>query len=134
MFHVKQGRDVTRILSVVNQKGGVGKTTTAVNLAAALAMAERLTLLVDLDPQGNATAGIIPDRSGLGIPTLYEVLLDATPTEAACRPTPLPYLMLLPGSPDLVGAEVELVEVSGREGRLRHSRRLQVLRGGPRNR
>ena len=112
---------MARIFSVVNQKGGVGKTTTAVNLAAALAVAERPTLLVDLDPQGNATAGVIADRSTLTGPTLYEVLLEETPAEQTWRATPLPYLSLLPGSPDLVGAEVEMVELAAREGRLRHA-------------
>lgn len=110
---------MARVLSVVNQKGGVGKTTTAVNLAAALAAAERPTLLIDLDPQGNATAGVLPERTGLAAPTIYEVLLEGAPLEKARRPTPLPFLSLVPGSSDLVGAEVELVETAGREGRLR---------------
>ena len=121
MFHVKQGGGVARVLSVVNQKGGVGKTTTAVNLAAALAAAERPTLLVDLDPQGNATAGVIPERAVLLGPSIYEVLLEDVAAEKACRPTTLPYLNLLPGSADLVGAEIELVEAAGREGRLRQA-------------
>ncbi len=112
---------MARVLSVVNQKGGVGKTTTAVNLAAALAAAERPTLLVDLDPQGNATAGVYPDRSNLAGPTIYEVLLEGVAAEKARVATDLPALALLPGSPDLVGAEVELVESQGREGRLRQA-------------
>jgi chromosome partitioning protein len=111
---VEHGEDVARILSVVNQKGGVGKTTTAVNLAAALAVAERPTLLVDLDPQGNATAGVCADRSGFTGATLYEVLLEGAPAEKACYPTSLPGLTLLPGSSDLVGAEVQLVETDAR--------------------
>jgi chromosome partitioning protein len=110
---------VARVLSVVNQKGGVGKTTTAVNLAAALAVADCPTLLVDLDPQGNATAGVLPDRSALTGPTLYEVLLEGVAADKACYPTSLPGLTLLPGSPDLVGAELELVESDAREDRLR---------------
>jgi chromosome partitioning protein len=110
---------VARVLGVANQKGGVGKTTTAVNLAAALAAAERPTLLLDLDPQGNATAGVLPERGAVATPTIYEVLLEGVPAEKACRPTSLPSLTLLPASPDLVGAEVELVERTGREGRLR---------------
>jgi chromosome partitioning protein len=112
---------VARVLAVVNQKGGVGKTTTAVNLAAALAVAEKPTLLVDIDPQANATAGVWPDRAGLAGPSIYELLVDAAETGGTCRPTALPYLTLLPGSPDLVGAEVELVERPGREGLLRRA-------------
>jgi chromosome partitioning protein len=97
----------------------VGKTTTAVSLAAGLAAAERTTLLVDLDPQTNATAGVWPDRQTFGGPSIYEVLLEGADPNPACRPTNLPHLTLLPGSTDLVGAEVELVEVAAREGRLR---------------
>jgi chromosome partitioning protein len=109
------------VLAVVNQKGGVGKTTTAVNLAAALAAAERPTLLVDIDPQANATAGVWPERAGLTGPTIYELLLEAADPGGVCRPTALPYLTLVPGSPDLVGADVALVERPGREGLLRHA-------------
>jgi chromosome partitioning protein len=118
---VEQGADVARILSVVNQKGGVGKTTTAVNLAAALALADRPTLLVDLDPQANATAGICSDRASLTRPTMYEVLLDGVEAVEACGPTAVPRLSLLAGSPDLVGAEVELFDRDEREGRLRRA-------------
>jgi chromosome partitioning protein len=118
---VEQGGEVARILGVVNQKGGVGKTTTAVNLAAALAAAERPTLLVDLDPQANATTGITPDRTTLAGPTICEVLLDDLPAESACHPTPLPFLTLLPGSGDLVGAELSLVEREHREARLQRA-------------
>ena len=103
----------------MNQKGGVGKTTTAVNLAAGLAVAERPTLLVDLDPQTNATVGVCLDRRDLSGPTMYEVLLEGAEAGSACQATGLPYLTLLPGSPDLVGAEVTLVGMQAREGRLR---------------
>ncbi len=109
---------IARILAVVNQKGGVGKTTTAVNLAAGFALAERPTLLVDLDPQGNATTGLGLQKSGL-YPTVYHVILGNEPTEKAVRETALTQLKLLPSDIDLVGAEIELVSVGQREYRLR---------------
>jgi chromosome partitioning protein len=103
----------------VNQKGGVGKTTTAVNLACALAVANRPTLLVDLDPQANATAGVCPEPTPPEEGTIYEVLAEGRPVAANLRKTGVPGLTLLPGSPDLISAEVELVTAPGREGRLR---------------
>ena len=109
---------MARTLAIVNQKGGVGKTTTAVNLAAGLALAERPTLLVDLDPQGNATTGIGIQKTGLH-PTVYHVLLGGEVTEKAIRPTVVPGLRILPSDIDLVGAEIELVGVERREHRLR---------------
>jgi len=109
---------VARTLAIVNQKGGVGKTTTAVNLAAGLALAERPTLLVDLDPQGNATTGLGVQKTGLH-PTIYHVLLGGEVTEKAIRPTVVPGLRILPADIDLVGAEIELVGVERREHRLR---------------
>jgi chromosome partitioning protein len=108
-----------RSIAVVNQKGGVGKTTTAVNLASALAVAGRPTLLVDLDPQANATAGVSPEGTGPEGGTIYEVLVEGRPVGESVRETGVPGLSLLPGSADLVGAEVELVTAPGREGRLR---------------
>ncbi len=121
LFHVEQrGAEVQR-LAVVNQKGGVGKTTTAVNLAASLAVAERATLLVDMDPQGNATTGLGIERAALRPPTIYQVLLDGEPAERAVVNTSLSSLFLLPADPELVGAEVELVGVGRREQRLREA-------------
>ena len=107
-----------KTIAVVNQKGGVGKTTTAVNLAAGLGLAERPTLLIDLDPQGNATTGLGIDKAGLN-PTVYHVLLGAEPLEKAIRPTAIPNLRILPSDIDLVGAEIELVGLENRESRLR---------------
>ena len=109
---------IAKTLAIVNQKGGVGKTTTAVNLAAGLALAERPTLLVDLDPQGNATTGLGVQKSGL-YPTVYHVLLGSETAEKAIRETGLAHLKLLPSDIDLVGAEIELVSLEQREHRLR---------------
>jgi chromosome partitioning protein len=115
------------VLAIANQKGGVGKTTTAVNLAASLAVSERRTLLVDLDPQGNATSGLGVARDSSEQPSIYHALLGEAPARAAIRPAGLEGLFLLPSDPDLVGAELELVSASGRETRLR--RALEPVRG-----
>jgi chromosome partitioning protein len=109
-----------RVLAIVNQKGGVGKTTTAISLAAGLALAEQSTVLVDLDPQGNATTGLGVQKVGL-YPTIYHVLLDGEPAEKALRETALKRLRLLPSDIDLVGAEIELVPLERREYRLREA-------------
>lgn len=110
---------VGRILAIANQKGGVGKTTTAVNLAASLAVAEQRTLLVDADPQGNATSGCGVARDEFQVGT-YEVLLGNTPIQDAIRKgVQFSHLDLLPTSPDLAGAEVELVDDDERATRLR---------------
>ena len=106
-----------KTIAVVNQKGGVGKTTTAVSLAAGLALAERRTLLVDLDPQGNATSGVGITRTGLTT-TVYQVLLENTPVGEAVRATEIEGLHVLPSEMDLVGAEIELVNMPERERRL----------------
>jgi chromosome partitioning protein len=103
----------------VNQKGGVGKTTTAVSLASALALADRPTLLVDLDPQANATAGLSPEGPRREGPTIYEVLAEGRAAADSLQATEVPGLTILPGSPDLVGVEVELATAPSREGRLR---------------
>src|SRR5437899_12047950 len=104
---------VARTLAIVNQKGGVGKTTTAVNLAAGLALAERPTLLVGLDPQGNATTGLGVQKRGLHR-TVYHVLPGGEATEKAIRATIVPGLRLLPADSDLVGAEIVLVGLGRR--------------------
>ncbi|MGA8892176.1 MAG: AAA family ATPase [Anaeromyxobacteraceae bacterium] len=107
-----------RTVTIANQKGGVGKTTTAVNLAASLAAGEHRTLLVDLDPQGNAGSalGIARDEVESSV---YDVLLDGRPVAEATRKTELKFLDVLPASRHLVGAELELAGVERREARLR---------------
>jgi chromosome partitioning protein len=106
-----------RVVAVVNQKGGVGKTTTAVNLGAALAVSGLRTLVIDLDPQGSATTGLGLHASTLH-GTIYEVLLGGRPAREAIHQTSVEKLDVLPATRDLVGAEVELVNLEGREQRL----------------
>lgn len=110
---------VARILAIANQKGGVGKTTTAVNLAASLAAAEQRALLVDGDPQGNASSGIGLEREAIR-ETTYDVLLDPARIETAIVPSvQFQHLDVLPATPDLAGAEVELVGEEDRERAMR---------------
>jgi chromosome partitioning protein len=107
-----------RVITVANQKGGVGKTTTAVNLAACLAAAERTTVLVDLDPQGNATTGLGIEKTS-EFPTIYHALIGGESIEPLLKSTAIPTLSVVASDIDLVGAEIELVNVTARESRLR---------------
>jgi len=109
---------MTRIYSLVNQKGGVGKTTTAINLAALFALNGQRVLLVDLDPQANATSSLGVDKRAVKRGT-YEVLIGQIPPQAAMLLNEKLKLTLLPSSPNLVGAEIELVAEIGRESRLK---------------
>lgn len=109
-----------RIISITNQKGGVGKTTTSVNVAACIAALEHKVLLIDIDPQSNATSALGFDKSEPHIST-YDVLIGSSPAEASVRDTSLSFLKLMPSDINLVGAEVELVGLEDRESLLKNS-------------
>jgi chromosome partitioning protein len=114
------GRPLPRVMAVANQKGGVGKTTTCVNLGACLAELGQRTLVIDLDPQGNATTGLGIENRGLES-SMYHVLMHDVPLENCIEPTDVKRLFVAPASLDLAGAEIELVPAFSRETRLRRA-------------
>jgi chromosome partitioning protein len=105
---------VGKIISVVNQKGGVGKTATVINLAAALALSGKRSLIIDFDPQGNATSGVGIDKKGHPC-TIYRLLVDEIEATGLISPTDIPLLEIIPSDMDLVGADIELVSMPRRE-------------------
>ena len=112
---------MTRIIAFTNQKGGVGKTTSAVNVAVSLAVTEVKTLLVDLDPQANATTGISELMDGVPPKTIYDVLIRGADVHEAIAETQFPYFHVITSTHDLVGAEIELVSIMAREYQVQKS-------------
>jgi chromosome partitioning protein len=112
--------EMARVISIANQKGGVGKTTTAVNLSASLAVAEKKTLLIDIDPQGNASSGLGISREEVNR-SIYHALIEQVPLKDLLRDTELDFLKIIPSNIDLIGAEIELVPFPDREMRLRNA-------------
>lgn len=117
---VPHNRPLPRVIAIANQKGGVGKTTTSVNLGACLAELGFRTLLVDLDPQGNASSGVGVDSRGVET-SMYDVLLHDAPMEDCIEPASVRNLFVAPANLELAGAEIELVPLMSREGRLKRA-------------
>ncbi len=110
---------MARVICIANQKGGVGKTTTAVNLSASIAVAEKRVLLIDIDPQGNSTSGVGLNKEGLN-GTIYHALLQGSGLKEMIQKTSLPFLDIIISNTDLIGAEVELIQEKDRERKLDH--------------
>jgi chromosome partitioning protein len=111
---------LSRVIAIANQKGGVGKTTTAINLATSLAIAERKVLLIDIDPQANATSGLGHNTNGAS-PTVYDLFVSHIDAESVIVETELKHFKLIPSEVGLVGAEIELADSENRQYRLRES-------------